>query len=258
MRQFIGVVWMLVASHLQAEEITVAVASNFMSAMRDIQSQFEQDEGHKVRLSFGSSGQLYAQIIHGAPFQIFFSADQEKAVALERDGVAVSGSRFTYATGRLALWSASSDMVDQEGAVLRRAKKIALANPLLAPYGGAAVEVLRNLGLEAATRSRWVQGENIAQVWQFVSSGNADVGFVALSQVMHSGHPGTGSTWIIPAHLHTPILQDAVLLRRGEDSLASRSLLRFVRSAKGLSILAANGYESTGAVEQEVEQEGSR
>lgn len=236
----------VVAFPVSAEEITVAVASNFTAAMNEIVTEFEAASGHEVRVAFGSSGKFYAQITHGAPFQAFFSADRAKAAALESDGLAVPGSRFTYAIGTLALWSRKPDVVDDEASVLKQGRfnKLALANPRLAPYGAAAVEVLQNLDLVQQTRSRWVQGENVAQTWQFVSTGNADLGFVALSQIMSRREIGTGSAWVVPKHLYSPIRQDAVLLRDGENSAATRALLRFVRDGKGAAIIAANGYHT--------------
>ena len=231
---------------VQAEALTVAVASNFTAPMKDIAAAFEQKTGHTLRLAFGSSGKFYAQIRHGAPFQVFFSADSGKPEALEEAGLAVAGSRFTYAFGRLALWSADKNLVNGSSAVLERGdyRKLALANPRLAPYGAAAVEVLRNLGLEQATKSRWVQGENIAQTYQYVASGNAELGFVALSQIQHQGRVERGSAWIVPAALYQPIRQDAVLLAGGESSPAARALLDFVRGEQGRAIIESYGYQA--------------
>lgn len=227
-----------------AEELTVAVASNFTAAMKDIAAAFERESGHRVKLAFGSSGKFYAQIQHGAPFQAFFSADQAKPMALERNGLAVPGSRFTYAVGALALWSVRKDLAREGSSVLKGSdfNKLALANPKLAPYGAAAVEVLRNLNLEQATRSRWVLGENIAQTYQFVASGNVDLGFVALSQVQRDGRIERGSAWIVPAELYSPIRQDAVLLAAGADSPGTRALLQFVRGERGRAIIESHGY----------------
>lgn len=227
-----------------AEQIKVAVASNFAAAMNDIVAEFEQHSGHKVLLSFGSSGKFYAQIKNGAPFHVFFSADQAKPAALEKAGLVVADSRFTYASGTLALWSRKIDLTDRGSTIMRGGKfnKLALANPRLAPYGQAAVEVLENLQLKEITQDKWVQGENIAQTWQFVSTGNADIGFVALSQIMSEGKIVEGSAWIVPPPLHSPIDQDAVLLRKGENSEAARALLEFVRSDQSREIIEAYGY----------------
>lgn len=232
-----------------AEEISVAVASNFTLVMRDIVAEFERSSAYQVKLSYGSSGKFYAQIRHGAPFQVFFSADQAKPKALQRDGLIVPGSRFTYATGALVLWSTKPGLVDENATRLKRGdfNRLAMANPRLAPYGMAAVEVLENLGLKEATRAKWVQGENIAQTYQFVSSASVDMGFVALSQIIHRAHVERGSRWIIPTELYNPIRQDAVLLQRGADSAAAQALLRFVRGEKARDIIESYGYETSSA-----------
>ncbi|MCX2779721.1 molybdate ABC transporter substrate-binding protein [Microbulbifer thermotolerans] len=221
----------------------VAVASNFTPAMKEIAAEFEKSTGHRVILSFGSSGKFYAQIKNGAPFQLFFSADTAKPEALEREGFTVPGSRFTYAIGGLVLWSASSDLLSDGISVLREGtyNRLALANSKLAPYGVAAEEVLHNLGLQKSTQAKWVRGENIAQTYQFVASGNAELGFVALSQVMHNGRIDTGATWIVPSHLYHPIRQDAVLLS-GSNSAAAAAFLRFVRGDKARAIIRSYGY----------------
>lgn len=236
-------IWCFSQSAL-AEEIKVAVASNFTAAMNDIVAEFEQHSGHKVLLSFGSSGKFYAQIKNGAPFQAFFSADQAKPAALEEDGLVVAHSRFTYAVGALALWSSKPGLVDDKAGILKRGNfnKLALANPRLAPYGLAAVEVLESLQLKNAIEPKWVQGENIAQTWQFVSTGNADIGFVALSQIMSEGKIVEGSAWVVPADLHSSIKQDAVLLRKGANSEAAVALLNFVRGEQARKIIEAYGY----------------
>lgn len=241
---FLALVLMCASLSLRAEQLTVAVASNFTAPMREIAAAFERDSGHRVRLAFGSSGKFYAQIQHGAPFDIFFSADSAKPRALEKAGLAVPGSRFTYAVGRLALWSRDAKLVRGGPRVLEEGgfNKLALANPRLAPYGAAAVQVLRNLGLEEATSPQWVQGENIAQAYQFVASGNADLGFVALSQLDRNGEIDPGSAWIVPDELHNPIRQDAVLLKRGADSGAARALLHFVRGETAAAIIESYGY----------------
>lgn len=231
---------------VKAEQISAAVASNFTAAMRGIVSEFEKISGHHVLLSFASSGGFYAQINHGAPFDVFFSADQIKPAALERAGLAVAGSRFTYAIGTLALWSATPGLIDAEASVLQRGdfRKLALANPRLAPYGAAAVQVLENLQLKQSTEAKWVLGENIVQTWQFVSTGNADIGFVALAQIIGTGNEERGSHWLVPQKLYTPIRQDAVLLRRAEKSRAARELLQFVRGEQAAAISAGFGYRS--------------
>lgn len=226
-----------------AEEVRVAVAANFTPAMKEIAAEFEKSTGNRVILSFGSSGKFYAQIKNGAPFQLFFSADTAKPEALEREGLTVPGSRFTYAIGSLVLWSANPDLLSDGISVLREGtyNRLALANSKLAPYGVAAEEVLQNLGLKKSTRAKWVRGENIAQTYQFVASGNAELGFVALSQIMHSGRIDTGSAWIVPSHLYSPIQQDAVLLS-GSNNAAAAEFLRFVRGDKASVIIRSYGY----------------
>lgn len=229
---------------LRAEVIHAAVASNFTAPMKQIVAQFEERTGHDVTLSFGSSGKLFAQIQNGAPFQVYFSADQQKPEALENAGLAAPGSRFTYAVGSLALWSATPGFVDEDYTPLKNLefRKLALANPKLAPYGIAAVEVLNALKLRETTKPKWVMGENIAQTYQFVDSGNADLGFVALSQVLDNGKLKKGCAWPVPAELHSPIRQDAVLLRRAQDNAGAKALLDYIRGDEAHGILRAYGY----------------
>jgi molybdate transport system substrate-binding protein len=232
------------SSSVQAEDLNIAVAANFVSTFTELRASFEQSSGHRLRVSAGSSGRFYAQIKNGAPFDLFFSADQTKPQRLEAEGLVVPGSRMTYAIGALALWSANPELVTDGAEVLRRGEfnKLALANPRLAPYGVAAVEVLTQLGLREATQGKWVQGENIAQTYQFVSTGNAELGFVALSQITTAGQPMPGSAWLIPAQLYQPIKQDVVLLRRGQASVAAQALLAYVQSAAAQEIIEAHGY----------------
>ncbi len=228
-----------------AEEVKVAVASNFAVPMKAIVTAFERESGHRVTLSFGSSGKFYAQISNGAPFSVFFSADQSKPTALEARGLTIAGSRFTYAVGQLALWSTTLSYMKEGVGVLERAafRKIALANPKLAPYGTAAEEVLINLGLKEKTQSKWVRGENIAQTYQFVSTGNADLGFVALSQMIERAPKDESSYWPVPNELHSPILQDVVLLQKGKNNKAALALLNFVRSETAINIIKSYGYK---------------
>lgn len=230
-----------------AESITLAVASNFTGPMKALATAFEEETGHEVTLSFGSSGRFYAQIVHGAPYHLFFSADQAKPKALEQQDRIVEGSRTTYAVGSLALWSATPGLALENAELLRQGdyNKLALANPRLAPYGVAAVETLENLGLADSTRPHWVQGENIAQAYQFVETGNAEVGFVALSQIMQDGEIKSGSGWVVPAELHNPIRQDAVLLLHGENSTAARDFLRYIQTDSARNIIEAYGYTTS-------------
>lgn len=247
----LNALWALLLSQLMfttalADEVYVAVAANFTAAAKDIAAQFEQDTGHKAILSFGSSGKFFAQIQHGAPFQVFLSADQAKPQALEDAQLVAPGSRFTYAVGKLALWSSKPGLVDKNHSALQTGdfNKLALANPKLAPYGAAAVQVLQQLDLIADTQARWVQGENIAQTYQFVASGNADLGFVALSQIMAKGHIKTGSSWIIPDQLYNPIRQDAVLLKSAQDNAAAKTFIAYLNGAKARDIIHSYGYQT--------------
>lgn len=224
-------------------EVLVAVAANFTAATKQIVPLFEAATGHRVRTSFGSTGKLYAQIKNGAPFDVFLAADQRRPELLEGEGVAVPGSRFTYATGRLALWSADAGLVDPEGAVLssERIERLAIANPKTAPYGAAALEILQRLGIEARLRPRLVQGESISQTFQFVSTGNATLGFIALSQLR--GLPeAQGSAWIVPQQLYSPIRQDAILLERATENIAARDLLSFLRGPQARRVIEQLGY----------------
>ena len=238
-----GIAWaMLGVAH--AGTVSVAVAANFTAPMQKIAAAFEADTGHKAELSFGATGKFYAQITHGAPFQVLLSADDTTPARLEREGKAVAHSRFTYAIGTLVLWSAQPGTVDAKGDVLKSGdfKHLAIANPKLAPYGAAALQVMEKLGVATALQPRLVQGENIAQTFQFVSTGNAQLGFVALSQVMVDGKIRSGSAWQVPASLHEPIRQDAVLLMPGKDSAAASALLTYLRGSKARAIIQSYGY----------------
>jgi molybdate transport system substrate-binding protein len=238
----------LVASALSclahADEVQIAVAANFAAPAKLIAADFEHTTGHKALLAFGATGKFYAQIKAGAPFEVLLAADDETPARLEREGAAVAGSRFTYATGRLALWSARSGLVDARGEVLRKADfaHLAIANPRLAPYGRAAIEALSALQVLDAVRPKLVQGENIAQAYQFVASGNAELGLVALSQIMRQGKSGAGSAWIVPATLHSPIRQDAVLLAKGRGKPAAEAWLKYLQGAAARAVITSFGY----------------
>ena len=226
-----------------ADEILVAVAANFSAPMYELVTEFARQNQHEVNVAYGSSGRLYAQISNGAPFQLFFSADQDKPRRLEQAGLAIWRSRFTYATGQLVLWTATEGMtVDSESLLSQSFNRLALANPALAPYGQAAVEVMDSLAVADASRPRWVLGENIAQTFQFVETENAELGFVALSQVWRSGAMTRGSGWIVPTSLHSPIKQDAVLLKRAEQCAVCVEFLEFTRSPVAQRILQSYGY----------------
>lgn len=245
MRRFAALGLFFALTAAGAAEVNVAVAANFTAPMRKLAEAFEQDTRHKAVLAFGSTGNFHAQIAHGAPFHVLLAADESTPLKLERDGLAVPGSRFTYATGRLVLWSREPGAVDEKGEVLRRGSfaRIAVANPKLAPYGAAAMEALEKLGLLAAVRTKIVQGENIAQTYQFVATGNAPLGFVALSQVTAGGRIQQGSAWVVPASLHAPIRQDAVLLAAGKDNPAAAALLKYLQGDKARALIRSYGYE---------------
>jgi molybdate transport system substrate-binding protein len=228
-----------------ADEVQVAVAANFTAPMQKIAAGFEKDTGHKALLAFGATGKFYAQIANGAPFEVLLAADDDTPAKLEHEHLAVPGTRFTYATGQLVLWSAQEGYVDDQGQVLKKGgfAHLAIANPKTAPYGAAAVEVLKKLNLLDNVQSKLVQGESIAQAWQFVGSGNAQVGFVALSQVYRDGKFTGGSGWIVPANLHAPIRQDAVILSKGAANPAARALIAYLRSDRARAIIRAFGYQ---------------
>lgn len=226
----------------RAAEVKVAVAANFTAPAKEIAVAFEKSKGVKVVLSFGSTGQLYTQIIQGAPFEVLLAADQVRPKKAVEEGHAVPDSRFTYAVGRLALFSKSKDLVSDE-ATLRsgRFTKIAIANPTTAPYGAAAVEVMKALGVYEGLASRVVQGNNIAQTFQFIDSGNAELGFVALSQIVKIDG---GSRWVVPSKLHTPIAQDAVLLKSGADNTVARDFVTFLKGPAARAVIEKYGYGS--------------
>ncbi len=227
-----------------AEEVRVAVATNFAATLGEIVTNFERDTGHAVVVSSGSSGAIYAQIRHGAPFDVFFSADAMRPKRLEEEGFAVCGSRRTYAVGRLTLWSATPGAVKEDGrsTLSGHFEHLAMANPGTAPYGAASKQTLQALGLWNHVRDRIVQGENIGQTFQFVVSHNARLGFVALSQALHSSVRGTGSRWDVPAHLHAPLRQQAVLLVNGRHNAAATALLDYVQEEQSRTIIERVGY----------------
>jgi molybdate transport system substrate-binding protein len=228
-----------------AGEVQVAVAANFAGPMEKLAAQFQKDTGHKAILASGATGKFYAQIRNGAPFEVLLSADDETPARLAAEGRAIAKSRFTYAVGRLVLWSAKTNYVDAAGAVLKTGnfKHLAIANPKTAPYGAAAVAVIDKLGLTAHLQPRLVQGENIAQAFQFASTGNAELGFVAQAQVWRDGKFTAGSGWIVPATMHAPIRQDAALLTKGARNPAAQALLDYLRSDKARALIRAYGYE---------------
>jgi molybdate transport system substrate-binding protein len=228
----------------RAGEVQVAVAANFTGALGPIGSAFTAATGHTLKASAGATAKFANQIAAGAPFEVLLSADDETPKKLVADGLAVAGSNFTYATGRLVLWSAQPGFVDEQGAVLAsgRFKHLAIANPKLAPYGAAAMEVLRARGLAETLAPKLVTGENIAQTFQFVVTGNAELGFVALSQVAVPGQASSGSFWQVPSTLYGEIRQDAVLLQAGEKNPAAAALLTFLKSDAAKALIRTWGY----------------
>ena len=241
----IATLTLIVSTLTSATEIKVAVAANFAQTMKEIGTVFEKDTGHKLAITQGSTGKLYAQISQGAPFEVFLSADDETAEKLVNEGKAITGTRFTYAVGRLALWAPKLDLVDEGGQVLKTDKFrfLAIANARVAPYGRAAVQVMQKLGVLTRIEPRVVQGESITQTFQFVSTGNAQLGFVALSQITENGQIKSGAAWVVPENMHEPLRQDVVLLNPGKDSAAASALLIFLKSEKAKKIIAAHGYQ---------------
>ncbi|WP_395026535.1 molybdate ABC transporter substrate-binding protein [Comamonas odontotermitis] len=231
-------------AHAQADEVAVAVAANFTAPMQKIAAQFEKDTGHKATLSFGATGKFYAQINNGAPFGILLAADDTTPEKLAKEGKAVDASRFTYAIGQLVLWSKQANYVDDKAQVLKTGdyQHIAIANPKLAPYGLAAMQTLDKLGLTAQVQPRVVQGENIGQTYQFAASGNAQLGFVALSQVMEGGQLREGSAWIVPEAMHEPIRQDAIVLNSAKDNPAAKALMEYLKGDKARAVIKSYGY----------------
>jgi molybdate transport system substrate-binding protein len=227
-----------------AEEVMVAVAANFTRPLAAIAERFSAATGHRLKVSAGSTGKLYSQIIAGAPFEVLLAADETTPKKLVAEGRAVAGTAFTYASGRLVLWSAQPDLVDTQGAVLATGHfaHLAIANPKTAPYGAAAMQVLKARGVLDAVAPKLVTGENIAQAYQFVVTGNAELGFVALSQVTVPGQPATGSYWLVPGELHDPIRQDAVLLTPGAGNPAAHALLAYLKGAAAKSVIQSFGY----------------
>jgi molybdate transport system substrate-binding protein len=223
-----------------AADINVAVAANFTEPAKEIAGLFESKTGNKVVFSFGASGQFYTQITQGAPFQVFLSADQERPEKAVSEGFAEPGTRFTYAVGKLVLWSRDANLVKGESTLNDGAfTKIAIANPAAAPYGTAAIEAMKALNVYDALQPKIVQGNTIAQTFQFVETGNAELGFVALSQVIERKE---GSRWLVSSNLYSPIKQDAVLLKKGADSEAAKAFLQFLKGPEAAAVETKFGY----------------
>lgn len=239
---------LLLGGAAQADTVQVAVAANFTAPMQKIAKLFEEDTGHQALLSFGATGKFYAQIINGGPFEILLAADEATPTKLVQEGHGLDASRFTYAIGQLVLWSQKANYVDEHGQVLKTGdwQHIAIANPKLAPYGAAAQATLEHMALDEETRQRieksTVLGENITQTYQFAASGNAELGFVALSQVIEQGQLREGSAWRVPQGMHQPIRQDAILLQNGSKNPAATALLEYLKGEKARSIISDYGY----------------
>lgn len=234
----------LLAGAAHADTVSVAVAANFTAPMQKIAAEFAKDTGHKAELSFGATGKFYAQISNGAPFGVLLAADDTTPAKIAREGKGVVDSRFTYAVGKLVLWSKQDGYVDAQGAVLKTGKfqHVAIANPKLAPYGLAAEQTLTQLGLLEQIKPKFVQGENIGQTYQFAATGNAELGFVALSQVMEDGKIKSGSAWLVPSSMHEPIRQDAIVLNTAKDNAAAKALMDYLRGDKARAIITSYGY----------------
>ena len=229
---------------MAAGQVRVAVAANFTQAAKEIGAAFAEKTGYRAILSFGSTGQLFTQIGLDAPFDVFLAADTARPQKAVEDGLALAESRFTYARGRLVLFSADEGFVEGKATLERDGfRKIAMANPVTAPYGAAALQVLEALGVHDALRGKFVFGSNIAQTFQFVDTGNAELGFVAFSQIRDRAD---GSRWIVPQRYHEPIAQDAVLLRRGADNAAARAYMAFLRGGEARAIRTKYGYDGGG------------
>jgi len=241
-RLLLGLLLSLMAGPVFAAETQVAVAANFTEPAKEIAAAFRAASGHTAVLSFGSSGQFYAQMAHGAPYEVFLSADAERPAKAEQEGLAVAGSRFTYAVGRLVLFSKTPGLVDGKGGVLRGGhfQHLAIADPAAAPYGAAAVQTLQSMRLYEAVKPKFVRGSSITQAYQFVATGAAELGFVALSQVADERG---GSRWIVPANLHAPIEQQAVLLKTGAGNPAAKAFLAFLKGSQARAIIKRYGYE---------------
>ena len=235
----------LFAGFTHAAEVHIAVAANFTAPINEIAAAFEKASGHKVIAAFGPTGGLYTQIKHGAPFEVFLAADDSTPARLETEGEILAGSRFTYAIGKLVLWSASAGYVDAQGEVLRRNEfnHLSIGNPKTAPYGLAATQVLGKLGLIDAVKPKLVEGTNITQAYQFVATGNAELGFVALSQVFKDGQISGGSAWIVPEDMYEPIRQDAVILNKGKDNPAAAALVDYLKGPKAAAVIKSYGYD---------------
>jgi len=230
---------------VHAEETSIAVSANFSAPIQKLALAFHEETGHEVKVSLGSTGKFYAQIQNGAPFDILLAADQETPQRLENEKLGLENTRFTYATGVLALWSRGEGFIDSKGEILQKStyRHLAIADPKLAPYGLAAIQVITKLGLLDKVKYKLVQGENINQTFQFVATGNAEMGFVALSQIFLDSKIKEGSAWIVPVGLYQPLHQDAILLIPGKDNSAAKAFLLYLKTEKAKKIMRQYGYQ---------------
>jgi molybdate transport system substrate-binding protein len=224
------------------ESATIAVATNFKTTLEKLETDFETRSGYKLDIVSGSTGKLYAQITNGAPYDVFLSADQARPERLMKDGRAVQNSRFTYAIGGLALWSPTRPDITPDTLADKEITRLALANPDLAPYGLATVQLLERLELLEPWQSKFVLGENVGQAFAFVSTGNAEIGFVSAAQVLTLPEDARGSYWLVPRQLHEPIAQDAVLLKAGRDNQVAQAFLAYLKSSEARDIIHKSGY----------------
>lgn len=242
LRQLVSLSLLCLSLPALAEQVQVAVAANFLAPMQAIASQFKAATGHEAVVVSGSTGKLFAQVQNGAPFEVFISADSKTPKKLAATDLALADTQFTYAKGKLALWSPKADVIKDESALKGDFAHLAVANPKTAPYGAAAMEVLAKLGLTDAVSSKIVEGENIGQTFQYVATGNAELGFVALSQIYKDGKLSKGSAWVVPAEYYSPLTQDAILLKKGENNPAASALLTFLQGDQAKTIIQQYGY----------------
>lgn len=228
----------------RADTVNVAVAANFAAPMKEITQAFEKESGHQLNVSVGSTGKLFSQIKNGAPFDVFLAADTKTPEQAEKAGMAVPNTRFTYAIGKLVLWSPNTRFINDGASTLKigQFERIAMANPKVAPYGKATEQVVEELDLVDTLRDKWVFGQSIGQTYQFVASGNVPLGFVALSQVFSRGKVQSGSAWIVPQNMYTPLAQDAQLLKQGQNNVAATALIAFLKSPTAVAIIESFGY----------------
>ena len=248
LRSFIATIFLLcslLSPSVWADEVRVAVASNFAAPMEDLAKLFQKESGHTLKLEVAASGKLYAQIKGGAAFDVFLSADEALPRQLMQDGLAVIGSRFVYARGKLVLWSVRHNFVDEKGAMLRKRNysKLAITNPWFSPYGEAAKETLSNLTMWNSIQEKLTKGENVIRTYQLAVTEGADLALISLSQVMRNGKVASGSWWIVPQELHKPLQQNAVLLSRAKDKDSAKAFLTFLKSAKAKQLMRDFGYE---------------